>query len=158
MVHSHSAPARPPGPLSHIHRSILHSQCGAVLLLIDPRRCMGGQRIPCCRTAAEFYGPRAGSIRYAQPVGRLALCSLIVESRENVEMYESMMRQGPQGGSSRIQPQPQPQPQQQQASMRQAAIRCAGRAQSSQRPQRLDADSGTPPLLMIIRDVPVVAR
>jgi hypothetical protein len=26
---SHSAPARPPGPLSHIHRSILDSQCGA---------------------------------------------------------------------------------------------------------------------------------
>ena len=60
---THSAPARPPGPLSHIHRSILHSQCGAVLLLIDPRRCMGGQRIPCCRTAAEFYGRPRSSIR-----------------------------------------------------------------------------------------------
>jgi hypothetical protein len=60
---THSAPARPPGPLSHIHRSVLHSQCGAVLLLIDPRRCMGGQRIPCCRTAAEFYGRPRASIR-----------------------------------------------------------------------------------------------
>jgi hypothetical protein len=61
-------PGLAPGPLSHIHRSILHSQCGAVLLLIDPRRCMGGQRIPCCRTAAEFYGRRGSSQTVAQTV------------------------------------------------------------------------------------------
>jgi hypothetical protein len=75
----HSAPARPPGPLSHIHvhRSVLHSQqCGAVLLLIDPRRCMGGQRIPCCRTAAEFYGrPRASIRRMSLSLWAGSLCS-----------------------------------------------------------------------------------
>eukprot|EP01047_Picozoa_sp_COSAG01_P020105 COSAG01_NODE_1136_length_11548_cov_30.375404_17_plen_175_part_00 len=72
---AHSAPARPPGPLSHIHRSVLHSQCGAVLLLIDPRRCMGGQRIPCCRTAAEFYGrPRASIRRMSLSLWAGSLC------------------------------------------------------------------------------------
>eukprot|EP01047_Picozoa_sp_COSAG01_P022708 COSAG01_NODE_1358_length_10584_cov_204.052546_8_plen_148_part_00 len=55
--------------------TFMHSQCGAVLLLIDPRRCMGGQRIPRCRTAAEFYGrPRASIRRMSLSLWAGSLC------------------------------------------------------------------------------------
>jgi hypothetical protein len=78
----HSAPAGPPGPLSHIlvqlyiDRSWIPSAV-LLLLLIDPRRCMGGRRDPCCRTAAAcriLWTPAGVHTSYvAQPMGRLAV-------------------------------------------------------------------------------------
>jgi hypothetical protein len=64
-----------------VHRSILDSQCGAVLLLIDhgdsPDQLIR-RRIPCCRTATEFYGRRASSINVCRSPYGPARCELAV--------------------------------------------------------------------------------
>jgi hypothetical protein len=101
----HSAPARPPRaaePHTYIHRSVLHSQCGAVLfMLADRSTALHGRTANSLLSHGSriLWTPAGVHTTYvAQPMGRLAVQPGQRQSLQQRQKKRCLRQQLPQEG------------------------------------------------------------